>query len=126
MHNHRYGIQGPVYLQEKNGSVLAPNITGDDCISREGKSNIIAFCKLLLHFFKGSISFTDHVVTVFYDNKSYSLKLFDHIRVRVVVQESHTHPSSFVLKLLSCYPVLKGVNVQIQEQRKAELMKVPY
>lgn len=50
----------------------------------------------------GSLECGESSITISYPDGHYCLKLFDHIRVRVGVEQPHSHAHSFVLHLLIC------------------------
>lgn len=98
----RYGIQGSVYLKDKSGLVLAPP---DDGIKNTDGPEMT----------EGTLVFTDHHITVTHTFGKYTLKLFDHIRVKVNVEHGHTHPHSFSMELLSTVPIPMGNNSNISD-----------
>lgn len=60
----------------------------------------------------GTVERDSAKITVKYSSGEYCLRLFDHVKVRVVVEQSHAHGYSIGLLLLSCQPIraesLKG------------------
>ena len=51
----------------------------------------------------GNLVASDHVITVTHSEGEYKLGVFDHVTVRVSVEEAHAHPYSFQLELLSIH-----------------------
>ena len=72
-------------------------------------------CFKLLSSPKGTLVFTDHHITVTHTFGKYTLKLFDHIGVKVNVEHGHTHPHSFSLELLSTVPIPMGNNSNVSD-----------
>ena len=89
--------------------------------------------KLLLYFMccygAGSLTVKDGSVVVVEcaSGETYTIEMFDHVRIQVTSKVSHTHGYSLSLRLLKCGPVapqLNNVSKQAQVGGNKELMKV--
>lgn len=134
-HTIRYGVQGPVYLKDKNGLVYCPhnNTTNEEkepLMLAEGmisgwvgvvtSTNVLTF----YFFLSGSVTFNDHCITVTHPTGQYMFKLFDHISVRIKVDHGRTHPHSFSFQLLKCSPISPDSESGSVTNTHSELIKV--
>ena len=100
----RYGIEGLVYLRKKSGLVATP-ITGGGVGYDEGRSSVVIMCATGTSSFpSGTITSTEHTITVTHSHGHYTLSLFDHLLVHVRVEPSHAHLPYLNLELLRCEP----------------------
>jgi DIS3-like exonuclease 1 len=81
----RYGLQGMVYLRDKEGRVLKPSNAGKDVI-----------------FGEGTLEPSDTSVTISFSGGQYSIQLLDHLLLTLSVEESRAHGLSFAFELASC------------------------
>ena len=128
----RYGIKGPVYLKNKNELVVAT----PDKDTTDGTSQIVwkdgrikyclTFC--ISPFLSGTITSTDHTITVTHPYGQYTLRLFDHILVRVKVDQPHAHAPVIGLELVKCHALslaeIKNDKVADKKQIKREMVEV--
>ena len=128
----RYGIKGPVYLKNKNELVVAT----PDKDTTDGTSQIVwkdgrikyclTFC--ISPFLSGTITSTDHTITVTHTYGQYTLRLFDHILVRVKVDQPHAHAPVIGLELVRCHALslaeIKNDKVADKKQIKREMVEV--
>ncbi len=74
----------------------------------------------------GGIEVGSHSVIVKYSEGSYTLKLFDHLLLRVCVETSRAHGLTLSLKILQCKPIDLENSFSSEDKREAtkNLVKV--
>ncbi|XP_026565085.1 DIS3-like exonuclease 1 [Pseudonaja textilis] len=93
----RYGIKGAAYLRSKDGLVISCPTDGN-CEWRPGS----------LQRFPSKITATPTV------GKTVTLNLFDHVTVKISVQESRCHADRIQLQITSCKPYQTSETEQSQ------------
>ena len=127
----RYGVKGPVYLKNKNELVATPdkdtNNGASQIIWKNGKI-ILPYFLYIPIFLSGTITSTDHTITVAHAYGQYTLRLFDHIQVRIKVDRPHAHAPVIGLELVRCHALslaeIKNDKVADEKQIKREIIEV--
>ncbi|XP_067057370.1 DIS3-like exonuclease 1 [Acropora muricata] len=109
----RYGLKGPVYLKDRTGQVVTPHVEEDSVV-----------------FGPGMLTRDVYHVTVKNTAGSFDFRLFDHIQVRISVNNSRAHAQSLRLELQSMKtrqsPPLSEVEPQEEachKMKRSELVK---
>ena len=67
---------------------------------------------------------SDHVITVTHTEGEYQLGVFDHVTVRVRVEEAHAHPHTFQLEMLSIHHMPPREEGDAVERHQSDIVKV--
>ncbi|XP_069126738.1 DIS3-like exonuclease 1 [Argopecten irradians] len=101
----RYGMKGPVYLKSKEGQVAYVQARGQ------------------LEWTGGSITKTDHTMTVHTMFGTQSYRLLDHITVKITLNNSWAHSSSVRLELVDNQPHMSTSTNNLVKEQKAAIIK---
>ena len=68
---------------------------------------------------------SDHVITVTHPEGEYQLRVFDHVTVRVRVEEAQVHPHTFQLEILSIHHTPPREEDAV-ERHQSDIVKVSF